>query len=190
MAPDKTLGVFGHAEFSARGPRTRFRAILMIFCGSKILETSPGQANYSELLLGPPGKAPRGYSTTSIQVHRSPPLDPPGKSFGPTGRTAGRARSNSWIIRTPLAGCSSPPPPTPTTVEGIYRATPGEPTAPRTPLDPGPPARGTGRDGIRRIGPGGRSGPTLLIPSRPVPRARDPTSRGSGGASSPLRAAH
>ena len=45
---------------------------------------------------------------------------------------------------------------------------------PRTPLDPGPPARGTGRDGIRRIGPGGRSGLVLLIPSRPVPWAGGP----------------
>ena len=38
MAPDKTLGVFGHAELSARGPRHRFQPILMILRGSKILE--------------------------------------------------------------------------------------------------------------------------------------------------------
>ena len=35
MAPDKTLGVFGHAEFSARGPRPRFQPILMILRGRK-----------------------------------------------------------------------------------------------------------------------------------------------------------
>ena len=51
IALDKTLGVFGHAEFSARGPRPRFRAILMIFGGSKILEKSPGRANYSDALV-------------------------------------------------------------------------------------------------------------------------------------------
>ena len=60
---------------------------------------------------------------------------------------------------------------------------------PRTPLDPGP-ARGTGRDGIMRIGPGGRggparpegrSGPIFIIPSRPVPRTEGPGPGGSGG---------
>ena len=47
-ASEKTPGGFGHAEFSARDPRPRFRAILMIFGGSKILEKSPGRANYLE----------------------------------------------------------------------------------------------------------------------------------------------
>ena len=48
IAPDQTLGGFGLAEFSARVPRPRFQAILMIFGGSKILEKNPGQANYSD----------------------------------------------------------------------------------------------------------------------------------------------
>ena len=34
---------------------------------------------------------------------------------------------------------------------------------PRTPLDPGPPARGTGRDGIRRVGPARPPGPISII---------------------------
>ena len=35
MAPDKTLGVFGNAKFSARGPRPRFQHMLMILGGRK-----------------------------------------------------------------------------------------------------------------------------------------------------------
>ena len=67
MAPHKTLGVFGHAEFSARGPRPRFRAILMIFGGSKILEKNPGQANYSDAsVLGAP------QSTGGLLAPRTP----------------------------------------------------------------------------------------------------------------------
>ena len=34
-APDKTLGVFGNAKFSARGPRPRFQHMLMILGGRK-----------------------------------------------------------------------------------------------------------------------------------------------------------
>ena len=41
-AENITPGAFGHAEFSARGPRHRFQAILKIFEGSTIWGKFPG----------------------------------------------------------------------------------------------------------------------------------------------------
>ena len=78
-------GVFGHAQFSARGPRPHFQTILIIFWGSKLLEKSPGQADYSKILEESPGQA--NYSELPINRDATGPNKRQHQPPGPHGLT-------------------------------------------------------------------------------------------------------
>ena len=54
MAPDKTLGVFGNAKFSARGPRPRAQHMLMILGGRKSRGCGPIRRSPPPICSGGP----------------------------------------------------------------------------------------------------------------------------------------